>query len=79
MFATLCDVLIDAYQRLLTLLSSPDACTIAVGEMFAKADARVRKVVVQGVVRDFEAASRDGVRKELVGVQRVVLGGLMGG
>ena len=78
-FATLCDVLIDAYQRLLAMLSSPDACTIAVGEMFAKADARVRKVVVQGVVRDFEAASREGVRKELVGVQRVVLGGLMGG
>lgn len=78
-FATLCDVLIDAYQRLMTLLNSPDTCTIAVGEMFAKADARVRKVVVQGVVRDFEAASRDGVRKELVGVQRVVLGGLMGG
>jgi hypothetical protein len=78
-FATLCDVLIDAYQRLLTLLNTPDACTIAVGEMFAKADARVRKVVVQGVVRDFEAASRDGVRKELAGVQRVVLGGLMGG
>ena len=77
-FATLCDVLIDAYQRLLGLLSSPDACTIAVGEMFAKADARVRKVVVQGVVRDFEAASREGVRRELVGVQRVVLGGLMG-
>ena len=78
-FATLCDVLIDTYQRLLALLSTPDACTIAVGEMFAKADARVRKVVVQGVVRDFEAASREGVRKELVGVQRVVLGGLMGG
>lgn len=77
-FASLCDVLIDAYQRLLTLLSSPDACTIAVGEMFAKADARVRKVVVQGVVRDFETASREGVRRELVGVQRVVLGGLMG-
>jgi len=46
--------------------------------MFAKADARLRKVMVGGIVRDFENAARDNAKKELVGVQKVVLGGLMG-
>jgi len=78
-FATLCDVIIDAYQRLLQLLSSPAVCTGNVGEMFMKADARLRKVMVGGIIRDFEGATREGARKELLGVQRMVLGGLMGG
>ena len=71
-------MLIDAYQRLLQLLNSPAMCTTSIGEMFAKADARLRKVMVGGIVRDFENAARDNAKKELVGVQKVVLGGLMG-
>lgn len=47
--------------------------------MFVKADARLRKVIVGGVVREFEAAAREGSKREVLGVQRVVLGGLMGG
>lgn len=47
--------------------------------MFAKADARLRKVIVGGVVREFESAAREGGKKEIAGVTRVVLGGLMGG
>jgi hypothetical protein len=47
--------------------------------MFAKADARLRKVIVGGVVKEFEGAAREGGRREINGVQRVVLGGLMGG
>ena len=78
-FATLCDVLIDAYQRLLQLVSAPAVCNATVGDMFAKADARIRKIMVGGIVRDFEGAAREGARKEMLGVQRVVLGGLMGG
>ncbi|PGH21589.1 hypothetical protein AJ80_03022 [Polytolypa hystricis UAMH7299] len=77
-FATLCDVLIDCYTRLVVLVSSPSICTAAVGEMFAKADARLRKVMVAGVVREFEEASRSHVKSEVAGVGRVVLGGLLG-
>ena len=76
-FATLCDVLIDCYTRLMSLVSSPRDCSPAVAEMFTKADARMRKIIVQGVVKEFEDSSRAGVKSEVAGVGRVVLGGLM--
>jgi hypothetical protein len=76
-FATLCDVLIDCYSKVTQLINSPDACVGGVGELFAKADARVRKVIVANVVREFEEKCREGVRSEVAGVGKVVLGGLM--
>lgn len=76
-FATLCDVLIDCYTRLMGLVSSPRECSPLVAEMFTKADARVRKIIVQGVVKEFEDSSRQGLKSEVAGVGRVVLGGLM--
>jgi len=76
-FATLCDVLIDCYTRLMSLVASPRECSPIVAEMFTKADARVRKIIVQGVVKEFEDSSRGGVKNEVAGVGRVVLGGLM--
>jgi hypothetical protein len=76
-FATLCDVLIDCYTRLMSLVSGPRECSPTVAEMFTKADARVRKIIVQGVVKEFEDSSRVGVKSEVAGVGRVVLGGLM--
>lgn len=77
-FATLCEVLIDVYQRLLHMLSGPDSCTAATSEMFTKCDARIRKIMVGGILREFEGASRDNAKRELMGVQKVVLGGLVG-
>lgn len=76
-FATLCDVLIDAYQRVLGLVGSPAACSQAVAEAFVKADAKVRRCVVAGVVREFEDAARGGVKREVAGLGREVLGGLL--
>ena len=77
-FVTLCDVLIDCYNRLTGLISSPAMCNTALGELFTKTDAKLRKVMVAGVVRDFEDASRTGAKSEIAGVSRVVLGGLLG-
>jgi hypothetical protein len=76
-FATLCDVLIDAYQRLLSLVASPRECNGAVAELFTKADSRLRKIIIQGVVKEFEDTSRSGVKTEVASVGKVVLGGLM--
>lgn len=76
-FATLCDVLIDCYTKLMTLVSSPRDCNPNVAELFTKADGRVRKIIVQGVVKEFEDSSRSGVKSEVAGVGKVVLGGLM--
>lgn len=76
-FATLCDVLIDSYQRVLSLMPSPRDCTPLVVELFGKVDARVRKLLVQGVVKEFEDHSRGGVKMEVANVGKVVLGGLM--
>ncbi|OJJ49510.1 hypothetical protein ASPZODRAFT_149040 [Penicilliopsis zonata CBS 506.65] len=77
-FATLCDVLIDCYTRLVTLVSTPAICTVALGEMFSKADAKLRKVMVAGVVREFGEISRASAKNEIASVSRVVLGGLLG-
>ncbi|CAL3967275.1 hypothetical protein PZA11_003625 [Diplocarpon coronariae] len=76
-FATLCDVLIDCYTRLMSLVASPRECNPVVAEMFMKADSRVRKIIVQGVVKEFEDGSRGGVRSEVASIGKVVLGGLM--
>ncbi|KAH7356536.1 hypothetical protein BKA65DRAFT_209008 [Rhexocercosporidium sp. MPI-PUGE-AT-0058] len=76
-FATLCDVLIDCYTKLMSLVGTPRECSPVVAEMFTKADARVRKIIVQGVVKEFEDSSRGGVKSEVAGVGKVVLGGLM--
>lgn len=76
-FATLCDVLIDCYTRVMNLANTPLVCGPSVGEMFAKADSKVRKIILGGVVKEFEEASRSGVKAELGGVGKVVLGGLL--
>ncbi|EEH37075.2 hypothetical protein PAAG_07493 [Paracoccidioides lutzii Pb01] len=77
-FSSLCDVLIDCYTRLMALVSGPSVCTAVVGEMFNKADSRLRKIMIAGVVREFEDASRSKVKSEAAGVSKVVLGGLLG-
>lgn len=76
-FATLCDALIDTYARLVGLVAAPRDCGGPVGELFAKADGRIRKLFVQGVVREVEEAARAGVKGEVASVGRVVLSGLM--
>ncbi|RAL13002.1 uncharacterized protein BO97DRAFT_343889, partial [Aspergillus homomorphus CBS 101889] len=77
-FVTLCDVLIDCYTRLVSLVYTPSICTVALGEMFSKADAKIRKIMVAGIIREFEDSSRLQAKNEIAGVSRVVLGGLMG-
>ena len=76
-FATLCDTLIDTYARLLDLVAGPDQCSVAVGEAFAKSDKAVRKILVANVAREFEDTTRAGVKSEVAGLGRLVLGGLM--
>ncbi|KAH9876202.1 hypothetical protein J1614_004081 [Plenodomus biglobosus] len=83
-FATLCDVLIDCYTKILSMLSTPESVVAAgggvpsmVGDLFNKADARVRKILLAGVVREFEDSCRAGLKSEVGGVGKVVLGGLM--
>lgn len=76
-FATLCDVLIDTYTRLLSLVPTPRDCSGGVADLFAKVDSRVRKIIISGVIKEFEDSSRAGVRAEVANVGRVVLGGLM--
>ncbi|KAK5729474.1 hypothetical protein LTR17_011894 [Elasticomyces elasticus] len=76
-FATLCDTLIDTYANLLSIISGPEACTPMVGEAFAKADKAVRKILVANVMREFEDGTRQGVKTEVAGLGKLVLGGLM--
>lgn len=74
---TLCDTLIDTYARLVELIAGPESCSAAVGAEFAKADKAIRKILVANVVREFEDSTRAGVKGEVAGLGKLVLGGLM--
>lgn len=76
-FATLCDVLIDCYKRFLSLVSTPRDCSAPVAELFSKADSKVKKLIVQGVVKEFEEQSKAHVKVEVASIGKVVLSGLM--
>lgn len=76
-FITLCEVLIETYEKFLQIVTGPTVCTATVMELFSKTDARIRKVMVGGIVREFEIASRENAKRELASVQKVVLGGLV--
>ncbi|KAF2771305.1 hypothetical protein EJ03DRAFT_268755 [Teratosphaeria nubilosa] len=76
-FSALCDTLIEIYANLLQLVHSPDICTPAVADAFTKADKAVRKILVSNVMREFEDGTRAGVKTEVAGLGRLVLGGLM--
>ncbi|RDA87774.1 hypothetical protein CP532_2435 [Ophiocordyceps camponoti-leonardi (nom. inval.)] len=76
-FATLCDVLIDCYRRFLALVPTPRECSAPVAELFSKVDSKLRKIIVQGPVKELEDQSRSQVRAEVASVGKVVLGGLM--
>lgn len=71
-------MLIDTYQRLLQILHAPSACNATIMDIFGKADARIRRVMVGGIIKDFGEAARENAKKELGGVQKIVLGPLMG-
>ena len=64
-FATLCDVLIEAYTKFLSFLHTPKECTPTVAELFNKVDTRVRKLIVQGVVKEFEEHSKTHTKTEI--------------
>jgi hypothetical protein len=76
-FATLCDIMIETYSNLLNLITTPEQCSPTVGEAFAKADKSVRKILVANVMREFEETTRNGIKGEVAGLGKLVLGGLM--
>ena len=76
-FVTLCDVLIECYAKVMALIPSPAMCASGTGDVFAKVDTKLRKVIVQGIVKEFEDASRAGAKAEFTSLGKVVLGGMM--
>ena len=77
-FATLCDVLIDCYSTLLGLVQSLDISAHTVEDLFTKADAKVKKLLINNLIRDFETGSKQGLRGEIAGVGKIVLSPLAG-
>lgn len=76
-FATLTDVLVDAYTGVIQLLNSPETMNAAVADAFAKADKLTRKILVQSVVQEFGETTRKEIKGEVSGLGKVVLSGLM--
>lgn len=90
-FGTVCDVLCDVYQHLETEITrvaekeressgaekDNGPSLGAIVEMFGKVDAKIKKQVLVGLVREFEDASKQGIKSEIAGVGKLVLGGLV--
>ncbi|KAF2220108.1 hypothetical protein BDZ85DRAFT_204280 [Elsinoe ampelina] len=76
-FATLTDILMEAYNGLMTLLPGPEACVPGVAEAFAKADKQMRKVMLGGIVNEFGDNTRREAKAEVGGLGKLVLSGLM--
>lgn len=71
-FATLCDVLIECYTKLMTLIASPRETGSPFAELFTKADSKVKKLILQGVVKELEDSSRSGIKSEITGISKVI-------
>ena len=76
-YSTLCDTLIDTYATLGDLVTGPEVCGVALGEVWGKVDKKLRAVFVQGVVGEFGEGSKVAEKQEVAGLGRLVLGGLM--
>ena len=76
-FAALCDCAIDTYASISRLAGSAEVCGPNVADLFSKADAKVRKLVTSEITKDMEGRSKDGVRREMAGVGRLIMGSLM--
>lgn len=76
-FVTLCDILIECYSRIASLVSSAAVCVPETGEIFMKADSKIRRVVFEGIIKEFVDQTRIGVKNEVAGIGKIILGGLM--
>ena len=76
-FATLCDMLAEGYSRITTLVSSPQVCYPELIDLFNKTDNRLKEIIFEGVIKEFVDSTRAGVKNELGGISKVVLGGLI--
>ena len=77
-FASLCDTLIECYDKIYEHLISTDPLPPAVEDLFTKADTKVKKLLMDRLVRDFETGSKQSLRVEMAGLGKVVFGGLTG-
>ena len=68
-------MLIDCYTRFLALVPTSREVSIPSQSSSPRADAKVRRIIVQGAVKEFEDHSRASNKSEVAGVGRVVLGG----
>lgn len=88
-FTTVCEVLSDVYRHLVSLINdqfdkSGQGAAVeggpslsAISESFTKVDSKIKKLVMVGLVREFEEASKQGIRSEIAGVGKLTLGGLV--
>ena len=76
-FLTLCDMVIDCYLRVKALVPNASACVPGVGELFGKMDAKMRKFIVHGIVKELEDNAKAGIKNEIAGISKVVMGGLV--
>jgi hypothetical protein len=65
-------ILVEAYQRLLTIITSPAECTQSLVVTFQKIDEKVKKNVLGWVVKEIDEHSRTEAQTELDNLEKFI-------
>lgn len=72
-FCSLLGILMDAYQHVVTLTTSPQDCTQAVVVAFQKVDEKIKKGILAWVVKEADDFSRAEVQNELESLEKLMV------
>lgn len=72
-FCALLAILVEAYQRLLSLLSSPYDCTQSVIVAFQKIDEKIKKNVLAWAIKEIDDYCRAEMQKELDNIDQLIM------
>ena len=65
-------IIVEAYQRILTLSTSPSECTQALLAAYSKVDEKIRKNVLSWVVKEVDDFCRAELQSEIENLERLV-------
>lgn len=71
-FCALLSILVEVYQRLLSIIASPLECTQSVMVAFQKIDEKIKKNVLGWVIKEVDEYNRTELQMELDNLEKFV-------
>jgi hypothetical protein len=71
-FCALLSILVEVYQRLLSIIASPLECTQSVMVAFQKIDEKIKKNVLGWVIKEVDEYNRTELQMELDSLEKFV-------